>query len=73
VVSFFYESYDKKLVKRFGVNQTKRCSIPLEANMKLKREEGSLLANPQPYSALVGSLLYLTITRPDIAFFNWFG
>jgi len=48
------------------VNQSKRCSTPLEA--KLRREEGSLLANPQPYRALVGSLLYLTITRPNISF-----
>jgi len=50
------------------VNQSKRCSTLLEANKKLRREEGSLLANPQPYRALVGSLLYLTITRPDISF-----
>ena len=48
------------------MNQSKRCSTPLEA--KLRREEGSLLANPQPYRALVGSLLYLTITRPNISF-----
>jgi len=62
------EIYAKKLVERIGVNQSKRCSTPLEANKKLRREEGSLLANPQPYRALVGSLLYLTITRPDISF-----
>ena len=62
------ESYAKKLVERFGVNQSKRCSTPLEVNKKLRREEGSLLANPQPYRTLVGSLLYLTIIRPDISF-----
>jgi len=39
------ESYVKKLVERFEFNQSKRCSTSLEANMKLRREEGSLLAN----------------------------
>ena len=34
------ESYAKKLVEWFGLNQSKKCSTPLEANMKLRREEG---------------------------------
>jgi len=67
------ESCAKKLVERFGVNQSKRCSTLLETNKKLRREEGSLLANPQPYRALVGSFLCLTITRPDISFSVGFG
>lgn len=43
---------------------------PLDANLKLKlkHDEGALLQNPQHYHALVGSLLYVNITRPDIAF-----
>lgn len=62
------ESYALKLVERFGLNHSKKCSTPLDVYIKLRREEGSLLSNPQPYRALIGSLLYLTITRPDIAF-----
>ena len=62
------EGYDKKLVDRFGVKQSKKCSTPLENSMGLRREEVSLLVDPKPYRALVGSLMYLTITRPDIAF-----
>jgi len=62
------QSYAKKLVGRFGLNQSKWCSTPLDTNIKLRREEGKLLPDPRPYRALVGSLIYLTITGPDIAF-----
>ncbi|KAL6340316.1 hypothetical protein AAG906_040753 [Vitis piasezkii] len=41
---------------------------PMELNVKLRKEEGDLLADPNLYRKLVGSLVYLTITRPDISF-----
>lgn len=51
------EGYARKLVEGFGLNQSKRCSTPLQANLKLRHAEGSLLQKPQLYWALVGSLL----------------
>jgi hypothetical protein len=62
------QGYAEKLVGRFGLNRSKWCSTPLDANIKLRCKEGKLLPDPRPYRALVGSLIYLTITRPDIAF-----
>lgn len=62
------ESYAKKLVERFGLNQSKKCSTPLEVNKKLSREEGSLLPKRQPYRAFVASVQFWTITRQYIAF-----
>lgn len=62
------EGYAKKLVDRFGLKQSKTCSTPLEISTRLRRDEGSLLADSKPFRALVGSLLYLAITMPDIAF-----
>ena len=40
----------------------------MEVNVKLRRDEGELLQDPTLYRKLVGSLIYLTITRPDISF-----
>lgn len=62
------KTYAEKLVERFGIKESKQRSTPLDANIKLKHNEGTLLPNSKLYRALVGSLLYLTITRPDIAF-----
>lgn len=36
--------------------------------MKLKRDDGASVSYPTSYLRLVGSLIYLTITRPDISF-----
>ncbi|CAA7020014.1 unnamed protein product [Microthlaspi erraticum] len=61
-------SYARRIVEKFGVHEGKTRTTPMDANIKLKRDEGSLLPDPRPYRSLVGSLLYLTITRPDISF-----
>ncbi|KAH0780989.1 hypothetical protein KY290_000587 [Solanum tuberosum] len=47
------EGYSKKLVDSFGVKQSKMCSTPLETGTRLTHEEGSLLADPKPFRALV--------------------
>ena len=62
------DGYAKKIIERFDMKESKRCSTSLDDNMKVRNEEGSLLSNPLPYCTLVESLIYLTITRPYIAF-----
>lgn len=41
---------------------------PLEAGVKLMPDEGQELEDPSKYRRLVGKLIYLTITRPNISF-----
>ncbi|KAJ3679560.1 hypothetical protein LUZ60_017571 [Juncus effusus] len=60
--------YAGKLIEKFGVKEGKHCSTPLDANFKLRHDDGKVLSDPRKFRALVGSLIYLTITRPDIAF-----
>ncbi len=55
------------VVLRFGMSEAKPKSIPLSTAVKLSKDAGDPLAG-QPYSELVGALLYLSVcTRPDIA------
>lgn len=40
---------------------------PLELNVKYKKDDGAPLSDPTIYRRLIGSLNYLTITRPNIS------
>ena len=47
---------------------TKPTSTPLSATNKLLKDSGDFLPSPTEHQALVGSLQYLSLTRPYIAF-----
>jgi hypothetical protein len=40
----------------------------MDPNAKFSRLDGPLLSDPTTYRRLVGCLLYLTITRPDLSY-----
>jgi hypothetical protein len=40
----------------------------MESNLKLSQFDGVLLEDPAVYRRIVGCLLYLTITRPNISY-----
>ncbi|CAL1375374.1 unnamed protein product [Linum trigynum] len=44
------------------------CNTPMEQNLKLRQLEGDLLSDGSLYRSIVGSLIYLTHTRPDISY-----
>ena len=49
-----------------GMLAFKSSAVPMEADLKLNAELGSQLPDPETYRRLIGRLLYLTISRPDI-------
>ncbi|TYK27793.1 putative mitochondrial protein [Cucumis melo var. makuwa] len=62
------QKYLKDFLQKYGMNDCKPISTPMEVNKKFYMHEGKDLANPTMYRQLVGSLIYLTLTRPDISY-----
>nr|ABA99612.1 retrotransposon protein, putative, unclassified [Oryza sativa Japonica Group] len=60
--------YAKNILKKFKMDNCKSVTTPLLPNEKQKARYGADKADPTIYRSLVGSLLYLTATRPDIMF-----
>nr|XP_016452878.1 PREDICTED: uncharacterized mitochondrial protein AtMg00810-like [Nicotiana tabacum] len=74
--------YALELVSEIGLAAAKPAITPLDANMKLTTTEydehlrrtkptallDEELSDSTPYQRLIGKLLYLTMTRPDISF-----
>ncbi|KAI5336319.1 hypothetical protein L3X38_015586 [Prunus dulcis] len=66
---FIHQSkYAKSLLVKFGLEDCKSVTIPLPTGEKLKKVDGSQLADEGLFRKIVGTLLYLTATRPDIMF-----
>lgn len=61
-------SYTLQLLEDTGFLACKPASIPMDHNINLTSVKDSPLADASKYRRLIGQLLYLTTTRPDITF-----
>lgn len=62
------KKYVTDMIKEFGMAGATPLKLPMDANLVLTPDKGVLLPDPQPYQRLLGKLIYLTITRPDLSF-----
>jgi hypothetical protein len=60
--------YAKDLVKWFGLDGKGRARTPMSTSVKISSDLAGKSVNPSLYRSMIGSLLYLTASRPDIAF-----
>ncbi|XP_016563042.2 uncharacterized mitochondrial protein AtMg00240-like [Capsicum annuum] len=62
------QKYASDLVAMVSLIDDKIVYSPIEINMKYKEADGEPFSDPTLYRWLVGSLVYLTMTRPDILY-----
>ena len=60
--------YALDLIELAGLQQSTPVDTPLEVNLKRFKDSGDLFHDVTLYRQLVGSLIYLTHTRPNISF-----
>jgi hypothetical protein len=60
--------YALDVLKRFGMEDSNVVCSPIVPGSKLHNDEGGVKVNETYFKQIVGSLMYLTTTRPDIMF-----
>ena len=65
---FTQAKYTFDLISRASITYSKIVDEPIEYNCRLNSHDGESLSNATLYRQLVGSLIYLTVTHPDISY-----
>ena len=60
--------YAKNLVKKFGLESASSVRTPISPNVKLTVDLLGKSVDPSLYRSMIGSLLYLTASSPDISY-----
>ena len=60
--------YTKQILKKFGYDGCKKAATPMSTSTRLDSDSNGQKVNEKLYRSLIGSLLYLTASRPDILF-----
>ncbi|GAU48976.1 hypothetical protein TSUD_245670 [Trifolium subterraneum] len=67
-ISLCQRKYTLDMLSDAGLLGTKPCSTPMQPHQQLHKTSGTILSDPTAYRRLVGRLLYLTHSRPEIAY-----
>ncbi|KAK6164186.1 hypothetical protein DH2020_001050 [Rehmannia glutinosa] len=60
--------YTRDLIKKFGMEEKSSVKIPMNTSVKMDMDADGKVVDETRYRALIGSLLYLTASMPDITF-----
>ncbi|GKA70410.1 putative ribonuclease H-like domain-containing protein [Tanacetum coccineum] len=62
------DKYVGEILKKFGFTEVKTASTPMETQKPLLKDEDGEEVYGHMYRSIIGSLMYLTSSRPDIMF-----
>jgi hypothetical protein len=54
------------MLKRFGMKDCKPVITPMQTSCKLSKEDDSDSTDQRKYRSIIGNLLYVTTSRPDV-------
>ena len=60
--------YGLDMLFKYGMSNCKPILMPFDVNAKLSAEVGDIVEDVTMYRKIVGSLIYLTITKPDLSY-----
>jgi hypothetical protein len=58
--------YIREMLKRFGMEDCKLVITPMKTSCKLSKDDGSKSIDQRQYRSMIGNLLYVTASRPDV-------
>ncbi|WVZ85044.1 hypothetical protein U9M48_032006 [Paspalum notatum var. saurae] len=61
-------NYTRDILKKFNMGDSKPMTTPMSTNTALDADEDGEAVDQKEFRGMIGSLLYLTATRPDIQF-----
>jgi len=60
------QKYAKEILKKFNMEECRPTSTPMNQKEKFCKKDGAAKIDEKLYRTLIGCLIYLTATRPDI-------
>ena len=66
-IFFCQQNYAYNRLKKFNMTECKKTATPMNTGEKFYVHDGSGEADARLYRSLIGELIYLTHTRPDIS------
>ena len=60
--------YIKDMLKKFGMNEAKTISAPMGINGNLDSDASGNMVDQKLYRSMIGSLFYVTASRPNVIF-----
>ncbi|WVZ94168.1 hypothetical protein U9M48_040094 [Paspalum notatum var. saurae] len=60
--------YTRDILKKFNMGDSKPMTTPMSTNTALDADEDGEAVDQKEFRGMIGSLMYLTATRPDIQF-----